>query len=52
MSIWYLIHLAYAHASKATRVHISIQYSIFACFGCVVINHHEEIVRKIDPNPF
>jgi hypothetical protein len=39
LSIWYLIYLAYAHASVASRMHISFWYLIFACFGCVVINH-------------
>jgi hypothetical protein len=47
LSIWYLIHLAYAHASIASRIHISFWYSIFANFVCVVINHQKgEIVRK------
>jgi hypothetical protein len=28
-------------------------FVIFACFGCVVINHQKgEIVRKMDPGPF
>jgi hypothetical protein len=36
------------------RLHIFNQmFVIFACFGCVVINHQkEEIVRKMDPGPF
>jgi hypothetical protein len=35
-------------------LHIFIQmFVIFACFGCVVINHQKgEIVRKMDPEPF
>jgi hypothetical protein len=38
----------------ASRLHIFIQmFVIFACFGCVVINHQKgEIVRKMDPGPF
>jgi hypothetical protein len=38
----------------ASRLHIFIQILIlFACFGCVVINHQKgEIVRKMDPRPF
>jgi hypothetical protein len=39
---------------QASRLHIFIQmFVIFACFGCVVINHQKgEIVRKMDPGPF
>jgi hypothetical protein len=35
-------------------LHIFIKmFVIFACFGCVVINHQKgEIVRKIDLGPF
>jgi hypothetical protein len=38
----------------ASRLHIFIQiFIIFACFGCVVINHQKgEIVRKMDLGPF
>jgi hypothetical protein len=51
--IWYLIYLDYAHASVASRINIPFWYLIFACFGCVVINHPKgDIVRKIDPGPF
>jgi hypothetical protein len=34
-----------------SRLHIYNQmFMIFACFGCVVINHQKgEIVRKMDP---
>jgi hypothetical protein len=41
MLIWYLIHLAYAHASIASRVHIYFCYLIVACFGRVVINYQK-----------
>src|SRR5688572_9114009 len=33
LSIWYLVHLACAHTSIASRVHILIWYLIFVCFG-------------------
>jgi hypothetical protein len=53
MLIWYLIHLAYAHASIASRVHIYFCFLIVACFGRVVINYQQwDIVRKMDPGPF
>jgi hypothetical protein len=35
------MHIAYAYVSIASRVHISISYSMVACFGCVVINHQK-----------
>jgi hypothetical protein len=38
----------------ASRLHILIKmFVIFACFGCVVINHQKgQIVRKMDLGPF
>jgi hypothetical protein len=49
LSIWYLINLAYAHASIASILHITFSYLIFVCFGCVVINPKKgDIVRKMD----
>jgi hypothetical protein len=50
-----IISLLWEHSCiLATRLHIFIQmFVIFACFGCVVINHQKGgIVRKMDLGPF
>jgi hypothetical protein len=53
LSIWYLIHLTYAYASIVSRLHISIWYLLFACFGCVVINRQKgRDCKENGPNPF
>jgi hypothetical protein len=53
LSICYLIHPAYAHASIASRVHVLVQYLIFSCFGCVVINHQKDgDCEENGPDPF
>jgi hypothetical protein len=51
--IWYLVHLAYAHASLASIVQISFCYLIFACFGCDVINHQKGgDCKENGPHPY
>jgi hypothetical protein len=37
LSIWYLIHLAYAHASVASKSHISFWYLIFALWMWIIM---------------
>jgi hypothetical protein len=51
LSIWYLIHLAYVHASMASRVYISNLYLIFAFFGCAVINQQKGDCKENGPRP-